>query len=103
MKKEIKITLLILIILISIFLAYRPHFDNAYPIIGDEYAHISLAKQLLDEGKSPFTHPFFYGEITYFNLESGFHFFLTLLFSIIPGDPILKREKHSFMSSFFWV
>ncbi len=88
-KIWLKITLLSLIILSGVLLAYQPHFDYPLPLVGDEYVHISFAKQLLDEGELPFQNPYFATQIPHTNFESGFHFFLAGTFSLIPADPVL--------------
>src|SRR3989344_1739004 len=89
MKKWVKLSLLCAIILVNILLAYQPHFNYSYPLLTDEYNHIAFAKYIVNEHKLPFTNPYLAYPEKLTNLESGFHFFLALLFSIIPGEPIL--------------
>jgi hypothetical protein len=89
MKKQYKIYLLILVILINILFAYQPHFTYPYPLIADEYVHIALGKQLSENHILPFTNPYIFNTQKHFNLESGFHFFLATMFTIIPGEPVL--------------
>jgi len=88
MENKIKILLLI-IILFNSSLAFLPHLSNPYPILADEYVHISLAKQITEEKKLPFTNPYTIEEVKHLNFESGFHFFLAFFFSIISGEPVL--------------
>jgi len=83
MKKWVKLSLLCAIILVNILLAYQPHFNYSYPLLTDEYNHIAFAKYIVNEHKLPFTNPYLAYPEKLTNLESGFHFFLALLFSII--------------------
>ena len=95
MKKQTIIALLSIIILFNIFLAYSPHFSNPYPLLTDEYVHISIAKLISEEHRLPYTHPYFYptqlgnpeGRIK--NLESGFHYLLATIFIITPGEEVI--------------
>ena len=89
MKKWMKITLLCLAILVNILLAYQPHFNYPYPLLTDEYNHIAFAKYIINEHELPFINPYFAYPEKVINLESGFHFFLATIFSIIPGEPVL--------------
>ena len=93
MKKQYKILLITLVILINILFAYQPHFSYPYPFIADEYVHIALGKQIAEDHILPFTNPYFFSSERHsgkhFNLESGFHFFLAAMFTIIPGEPVL--------------
>ena len=89
MKKEYKIALLIIVILINILLAYQPHFNYPYPILTDEYNHIAFGKYIVNEHKLPFTNPYLAYPEKVINFESGFHFFLAATFLIIPGEPAL--------------
>src|SRR3989344_3624511 len=89
MKKWVKLSLLCAIILVNILLAYQPHFNYSYPLLTDEYNHISFAKYIINEHKPPFTNPYLAYPEKVINLESGFHFFLATIFSIIPGEPVL--------------
>lgn len=89
MKKWMKITLLCLVILINILLAYQPHFNYPYPLLTDEYNHISFGKHIVNEHKFPFTNPYLAYPEKVVNLESGFHFFLAATFLVIPGEPVL--------------
>ncbi len=89
MKRGIKISLLFIVILISILIAYQPHFDYKYPLVGDEYVHISFAKYILEENKLPFVNPYLSLAFPHNNFESGFHFFLAGVFSLIKADPVL--------------
>ena len=89
MKKSTKIILLTIIILFNIFLAFYPHFTNPYPILSDEYVHLSHASTITEDHKLPFTNPYIPLKTIHLNFESGFHFFLAFIFTILPGDPIL--------------
>jgi len=77
------------ILLGNVLLAYQPHLSYEYPLIGDEYVHISFGKYILEEQALPFTNPYFAVPFKHTNLESGFHFFLAALFAVIPGEPVL--------------
>ena len=70
-------------------LAYQPHFDYPYPLLGDEYNHISFGKYILEERALPFQNPYFATSSPVQNFESGFHILLAFLFLLIPGDPVL--------------
>lgn len=70
-------------------LAYQPHLSYEYPLIGDEYVHLSLATYIIEEHSLPFTNPYFVVPFKHVNFESGFHFLLAGLLTIIPSEPIL--------------
>jgi len=89
MTNWLKIGLLAVVLITGVFLAYQPHLGQPYPLLGDEYIHIALAQQFLDEGALPFTNPYFANNPTHINFESGFHFFLAGVFSLTPSDPVL--------------
>ena len=89
MKTWIPITLLCLVIVAGAVLAYQPHFNYPFPLLGDEYAHISLGKYVLEEAVLPFTNPYFAVPFPHINFESGFDLLLAGLFLLTPGDPIL--------------
>jgi len=89
MKKEWKIALLALIIIINCIFAYYPHFSYPYPINSDEYAHIARAELISNSHKLPFINPYLAYPVKSVNLESGFHFMLAFLFLLIPGSPVL--------------
>lgn len=89
MQKGFVALLFSAIIISNALLAYQPHLENPFPLIGDEYVHISFGKYILEEQALPFTNPYFTVPLKHTNLESGFHFLLTVLFAVIPGEPVL--------------
>jgi len=100
MKTLLKYALLCITVILGIFLVYQPHIANPLPLLGDEYVHISLAKQLLDEGTAPFTNPYIATVTPHTNYEFGFHYFLVFLFAITPGDSIVF---YKYFASVFFV
>lgn len=89
MTKTVGIVIFIGILLGNAALAYQPHLTYPYPLISDEYAHISLGERLSEDGVLPFTNPYFSAPTKHTNFESGFHVLLATLFTIIPGEPVL--------------
>lgn len=79
-------------IIIGAFLTYQPHIDNPLPLIADEYVHISLALQLLNEGVLPYTNPYIATPTPHVNYQAGFHFLLAGIFAIAPGDPVVTYQ-----------
>ena len=88
-KRFAQIALLLLVLIAGSILAYQPHFDYPYPILGDEYGHISLAKYVQTEKSLPFGNPYFAASISHVNFEAGFDILLAVIFSIIPADLVL--------------
>jgi len=97
----IKYIVLMIVLVMGAFLAYQPHLDNPLPLLADEYVHISLAEQILNEGALPFTNPYIATETPHANYESGFHFFLALIFIVLPGEPVLMYQY--FAAVFFVI
>jgi hypothetical protein len=100
-KTILQYVLLSIVLGFGAFLAYQPHIDNPFPLLADEFVHISLAKQLLDEGTPPFSNPYMATETLHVNYESGFHFFLAFLLAVTPGEPVLIYQY--FATAFFLI
>jgi|AntRauTorcE11897_2_1112592.scaffolds.fasta_scaffold00738_3 hypothetical protein len=100
-KTILKYVLLSVVLGFGAFLAYQPHIDNPFPLIADEYVHISFATQLLEEGTMPFSNPYIATPTLHMNYEAGFHFFLAFLLTIIPGEPVLIYKY--FAAAFFVI
>lgn len=76
------------VVILNVLLAYYPHIGTSFPLLGDEYVHIALARYILDEATLPFTNPYFPVLFSHINFEFGFHLFLAALFALIPAEPV---------------
>jgi len=89
MKNEIKNKIyLISLILLGCILIYNSN-NTFLPVHGDEWGHLAQGMFIKEENNLGFQHPYYPGYKFHLDYESGYHYYLAGLFTIIPIDPVL--------------
>jgi len=77
---------LVLIVILTLFLVYHPHFDYPLPLHVDEWFHVGMAREIMYKG-----YPFGFDAWTGINrsstLEIGWHYFLSA-YGKLTGDSL---------------
>ena len=103
MKNNLKKThyvVLIILLCISFYKTYSIHLDYPFPYHHDEWQHLGISMQAIDKGFNAKYNPFLGEEHYHFDLESGFHLFLSSIFILSGLDPILNYQ---FLAALFSV
>ena len=86
--------LLLIILLVFAFFKtfYSIHSDYRFPYHQDEWQHLGISIQAMEEGYNKEFNPFLGVEGWHADLESGFHLFLSNLFILTGANPILNYQ-----------
>ncbi len=71
---------------------YSIHLDYPFPYHHDEWQHLGISVQAMDLGYNAKYNPFLGKEHWHFDLESGFHLFISLFFMITGLNPVLSYQ-----------
>lgn len=77
-RDSITIILLLAILVIAAVLTYYPHFYYQFPLLVDEWYHITMAQVIARTGSIPHFEPYT-GHLPLTDLESGYHYLLALI------------------------
>jgi hypothetical protein len=99
LSKKQYLILSVLLVLVF-FKTYSIHNNYPFPYHQDEWQHIALSLQANDLGYNRQFNPYLDKPNYHFDLESGFHLFLSSLFLMTNLDPILNYQ---YLAAFFSV
>jgi len=92
-----------ILVLLLVFLTYKTysrHIDSPFPYHHDEWQHLALSEQIVEEGYNKQYNPYLGIPNSFTDLESGFHLFLSSFILITNLDPILNYQ---YLASIFAV
>ncbi len=102
-KLKIEYILLLLLLIFGFFKTYSIHFDNRFPYHQDEWQHIALSKQAIEEGFNIQHNPYLDIKEIHPDLESGFHLFLSSAIILTGFDPVLYYQYLAAIFTMFSV
>jgi hypothetical protein len=84
--------LLGLVIIYTFYSTYSLHTNYPFPYHHDEWQHLGISKQAIDEGYNKHYNPFLGIDAVYQDLESGFHLYLASLILFSGLDPLVYYQ-----------
>ena len=91
-KKHINYAILLILLIFTFFKTYSLHYNYRFPYHHDEWQHLALATQAMDEGYNKQHNPYLNKPNFHPDLESGFHLFLANFFLITGINPVLSYK-----------
>lgn len=91
-KKYINYSILILLLIFTFFRTYSLHLNHRFPYHHDEWQHLALSIQAIEEGYNKQHNPYLNEPNNNADLEPGFHLYLSSFFLITNLDPILTYQ-----------
>ncbi len=88
-KRILSVFIILLILVLTSNLVYKVHWDYPYPFHTDEWQHIAIGVQIVEDKSIRLTIPYYKDKPPYRNLEIGFHVFLAEFFLLTGRDPVL--------------
>ncbi|MBT4857732.1 hypothetical protein HON49_01045 [archaeon] len=103
MGEKLKIIQYVLLIVLLVFGAvrtYQRHVTYEFSYHHDEWQHLGISKQIIDEKYNLNYNPFIGEERHHKDLESGFHLFLSSFFLMYDLNPI---NSYKYLASIFFI
>ena len=88
-KRILSVFIILLILILTFNLIYRTHWNYPYPFHTDEWQHIAIGVQIVEDKSIRLTIPYYQDKPPYRNLEIGFHVFLAEFFLLTNKDLVL--------------